>query len=467
LILVNHQHQDKRVLKEQKNDNSLLASLDVAKISDRNASLIVIPTISNLGHNPEKFNVSYSSIRRARQNFRKKVAENLKTDFKSDVPLTIHWDGKLLEDITGDKVVDRLPILISGLGVDQLLGVPKLTSGTGENTATAVYEKILEWNVYDKVKCMCFDTTASNTGRRIGACVLIEQKMDNDMLWFACRHHILDIMLEAVVSLSLSVSSGPDIQIFKRFKANWLKLDKQTYQTAADCPVTVLITDNIKEDIIRFAMKQLDECQPRDDYKELLELSIIFLGGTPKSGVNFKKPGAHHRARWMAKVIYSMKIWMFKSQFKLTKSEEKGLRDISCFAVEVYLKSWFTAPAATSAPRMDLQLLKSLQLYKEKDQRIATAALKKMLNHLWYISEELVALAFFDEDVTLETKNKMRDALQNPSEPNHAKRTTIDTEVIEIRQLEDFVTTHTRRFFDILGLPCTFLEKSPKNWSQD
>ena len=120
----------------------------------------------------------------------------------------------------------------------------------------------------------------------------------------------------------------------------------------------------------------------------------------------------------MAKIIYSMKIWMFKHQFKLTHSEEKGLRDICCFAVQIYVKSWFTATVPRSAPRLDLQLLKSLIKYKESDEIIATNALKKLSNHLWYLSEELIAFAFFDEDVPIETKNKMREALNNPSEPN-------------------------------------------------
>ncbi|GBO99108.1 hypothetical protein EVAR_100864_1 [Eumeta japonica] len=64
-----------------------------------------------------------------------KIAESLKKEFKSETPLTVHWDGKLIEDITGHETVDRLPILVSGNGVDQLLSVPKLNRGTGEACA--------------------------------------------------------------------------------------------------------------------------------------------------------------------------------------------------------------------------------------------------------------------------------------------------------------------------------------------
>lgn len=101
----------------------------------------------------------------------------------------------MLEDISGQEVVDRLPILVSGQSVDQLLGVPKIESGSGELTATAVYKTVSSRGIADKIKSMSFDTTAVNTGTRNGACVLLEQKMQKDMLWLPCRHHILEIML--------------------------------------------------------------------------------------------------------------------------------------------------------------------------------------------------------------------------------------------------------------------------------
>ena len=146
---------------------------------------------------------------------RQDVASKLRAEFRPEVPLTIHWDGKILEDIAGRETVDRLPILVSGEGVEQLLNVPKLDAGTGLATASAVYEAAESWSISSRIKCMCFDTTAANTGLRKGACILLEQKMEKDMLWLACRHHILEIMLEAVVTSVLPPSSGPEIVIFK------------------------------------------------------------------------------------------------------------------------------------------------------------------------------------------------------------------------------------------------------------
>jgi hypothetical protein len=372
--------------------------------------------------------------------------------------LTVHWDGKILEDITGNEVVDRLPVLISGSGENQLLSVPKIDHGTGKDSANAVHQAVSDWNLTDKVKGMCFDTTASNTGRKNGACVLLEQKMEKDLLWFPCRHHITELILEAAVSPTLQPSSGPDIQLFKRFKTNWKMLDLTTFDRLENYP------QQEKEKIIAFASRQMNEQQPRDDYKELLELTIILLGGIPSTGIKFKKPGAYHRARWMAKLIYSMKIFMFKKQFKITAKEEKGLTEICWFSVSIYIKHWFSAPSAASAPRNDLCLLKNLNNYKTTNEQLANTVLQKFMNHLWYLSEELIALAFFDDEISHDTKQKMKEALTLPSDPDPPKKTKIDIETIEQKQLEDFVTANTMSFFKILGLSSSFLNKPVEDW---
>ena len=46
--------------------------------------------------------------------------------------------GKMMEDIVGRETVDHLPTLISGEGIDQLLAVPKLSSGKGEATVCTI-----------------------------------------------------------------------------------------------------------------------------------------------------------------------------------------------------------------------------------------------------------------------------------------------------------------------------------------
>lgn len=352
-------------------DTKLSMSLDAAKVSDRGAAVVLTPVLQCLGHDPHNFNISYSSIRRQRIKHRQSVAQCLKSDFKPTVPLTIHWDGKLLEDITGQQRVDRLPILVSGERFDQLLAVPKLPAGTGEAAASAVFECAISWGLCDRIKAMSFDTTAVNTGRHNGACVLLEQKMQKDMLWLACRHHILEIVLEAVVMSSIGPSKSPDTAIFKRFKERWPFIDKMSFQTASTDEPGNNVSD-VADEMIAFAQNQLTTFQPRDDYRELLELVIIFLGGMPAQGISFKQPAGLHRARWMAKAIYALKIWMFRGQFRLTAKEEGGFRNICIFTTRIYTRAWFTAPSAVSAPRNDLWLIKSLHRLVRKYSLITT-----------------------------------------------------------------------------------------------
>lgn len=55
----------------------------------------------------------------------------------------------MLDGIFGKpKKVESLPVLVSGVGFEQLLDVPKLANGT-EAMVTAVVEALKEWNLED------------------------------------------------------------------------------------------------------------------------------------------------------------------------------------------------------------------------------------------------------------------------------------------------------------------------------
>ena len=45
---------------------------------------------------------------------------------------------------------------------------------------------------------------------------------------------------------------------------------------------------------------------PRKDYKELLQLLLIYFGGWIENNFSFRIPGALRQARWMIKVIYTL-----------------------------------------------------------------------------------------------------------------------------------------------------------------
>ena len=138
----------------------------------------------------------------------------------------------------------------------------------------------------------------------------------------------------------ISQSSRPSISIFKKFQESWPKICKQKFIPGIkDEYVRQSIQDT--NEVLEFAMQTLQKVkQLREDYREFLELVIIFLGGTPPRGISFRGPGAFHHARWMAKAIYCLKIYLFRGEFTLTKEEKNGIRDICIFLVKLYLKVW-------------------------------------------------------------------------------------------------------------------------------
>lgn len=446
---------------------TLASALDRTQISDRKAAMVITETVKSLGKDPAEFNINRTSIRKKRMKARILFKSNVQKNLKANIPLTVHWDGKMLVDLTSKEQVDRLAILVSGPGVNQLLGVPKIHSGTGESQAQAVVDALDQWRITDKIAALSFDTTASNTGSRGGACVLIEQKLGRKLLHLGCRHHVMEIVLAASFRACMGVSSGPEVLLFKRFQTGWEFIDKGSFESGMTDDVVRPRISAEKERIIEFATSQLAAHQPRDDYRELLELAILFLGAVPSRGVIFRAPGPMHHARWMAKAIYVLKVWLFRSQFKINAKEEIGLREMCCFVTLVYLESWFTAPSAVEAPRRDLNLMKTLLNYSTTNSHVSTATSEKLQRHLWYLSEELVGLALFDEDVSLSIKRRMLESMKRQVEDENEepmKRCCRDLVTLAMSQIDSFASPKTVRLFEKLHLATDFLETDPSSW---
>lgn len=193
---------------------------------------------------------------------------------------------------------------------------------------------------------------------------------------------------------SIGTFIGPNISFFKQFQDNWQLIECDKFQTASSDPLVESLVAPHRSEILEFAHKHLATKQPIDDYREFLQLSIVFLGDAPACGIRFKMPGAMHRARWMAKVIYTIKMWLFRAQFKKTAAEERNIRDLALFPVGVYLRAWIIAPNAVQAPLNDFTLMRKLMIYPNPT--ISAATSKKLGLHLWYLSVELIGLSPFD-----------------------------------------------------------------------
>lgn len=212
------------------------------------------------------------------------------------------------------------------------------------------------------------------------------------------------------------------------------------------------VKDDI-DDIIKFCETELDKKLARDDFKELLELTLVFLGSDSHRGgyIHFRKPGPMHHARWMSKALYALKVFMFLEQFTVSRKDATNLRDVCVFVVRFYV----------------------IHAYANIDKVISSAVTKKFGTHLWYLGDETIALAFFDDNVTTEEKRMMRDTFL--AQPEIDESTTIFRLVIPPSrmhnihewQLHNFITENTINFFDRFKFSTEFLQKDPTEWSAD
>ena len=281
----------KRIISE-----SVTAVLDRTNTSIRKSTMLIASVLNEAGCSSASAVLSKSTIHRRRQRCRSESARQIKQNYTA-AKCVVHWDGKTLPDVSGDPMEenDRLAVLASSLidGKTKLLSIPKLPSGTGQITADAVFEIVKSWDldthvIDTHVIGMCFDTTASNTGRIHGACVLLEQLIGRNLLWMACRHHIFEVLLSDVFTICLGPSTGPEILFFKRLRDHWGKLQHRPKQQLTPL---ILASDSLKQ----FILTQLTIVQPRADYKEFLQLAAQRIGLEIHAPI--RKPGAIHRAR--------------------------------------------------------------------------------------------------------------------------------------------------------------------------
>lgn len=96
-------------------------------------------------------------------------------------------------------------------------------------------------------------------------------------------------MLEAVFSTCMGLSLAPEVPLFKRFKQFWPNIVNENFNPGINDESVRTELDSVIQEIFSYATEQLNTNHPRDDYRKLLELTVIFLGGVPQRGIKFMK----------------------------------------------------------------------------------------------------------------------------------------------------------------------------------
>ena len=94
--------------------------------------------------------------------------------------------------------------------------------------------------------------TASNSGVHAGACVLLEEKLGNDLVSLACRHHFMELMVVKVFDTLRGPISGPNIQLFQRFGEYWGSIDRSDYESVLKVDSIASALNPVRDDLIQF-----------------------------------------------------------------------------------------------------------------------------------------------------------------------------------------------------------------------
>lgn len=71
---------------------------------------------------------------------------------------------------------------------------------------------------------------------------------------------------------------------------------------------------------------------------ELIQLTLTVLGNPPNK-IQWRAPGPVHHARWMAKLIYAIKIFLFRDQQNSFNLTQKDIRQLERFAFKYFTKT--------------------------------------------------------------------------------------------------------------------------------
>ena len=103
-------------------------------------------TLRALGKNVKKLNINRFSIRRELMKHHAQL-QKIERSVQNKCSLACLLGWKIMQDLTRKTHVDRLPIIVAGLGINQLLKIAKISNGNGQSQADAVVLALEEWGL--------------------------------------------------------------------------------------------------------------------------------------------------------------------------------------------------------------------------------------------------------------------------------------------------------------------------------
>ena len=89
----------------------------------------------------------------------------------------------------------------------------------------------------------------------------------------------------------------------------------------------------IIDEVVQFCKNALSSgILGRDDYKDCAETVLLVLGHPPDN-YTFKSPIGISKTRWMAKIVYGLKIFLFRDALKLPGDEKNKFERLKSYVI--------------------------------------------------------------------------------------------------------------------------------------
>nr|XP_047136685.1 uncharacterized protein LOC124813539 [Hydra vulgaris] len=361
------------------------------------------------GGSVANFRCSKSTSYRAAENIisagAKEIREYIKnTVVSSNSLMTIHFDGKIVNELTARKQLrkDKIAVLVRIDGKTELLGIPPIESSSGDNQKQAIFELMEFFGLEDKVQCLCFDTTSANTGVWQGTCMRLVCQIQRPLLLIACRHHVIEPHITHFWKICpSSKTSGPENKLFELLKKNWNCIDTETKELKRILiPLGTwiytqkLVAIEFCNNVINLKIFKKDG-NIRKEYQELAELTLMELSS---NRFKFHLPDQFTIQDSWEKVLYYLKLYLLMNEISnLTDKEKEEITGMVLF-ISLFYTEWFLMSELSSlAPGQDVKAYWQMKRFEEWNLLGSQAVASSILRHTWYLDPTLVVFALADE----------------------------------------------------------------------
>ena len=452
-----------------------------AGISYRDQTMFIAAVVNYLGADLRQLQVNRETVRTKRYEIVRRQGDEIRKHYREEMSgknLVLHFDSKIvahIEETMKQKVTrDRIAVSVTspefGHKEDLLLGVVPTYSGKAADQALVIQNLVEHFELPDQIFAICTDTTATNTGRKEGAVMILTRVLQKPLLWLMCRHHIYEIhMAHAYKAITRQESQAPGKTLYLNFKKRWEEFlpflsgpEAVTKYKKFDESTLIHGTGmyELYNDAKTFVTDALEnQTFPRDDYKHLVEYLAFYLNVESDKLKDFKiyQPGACHEARFMADSLYHLTLEITSPVLKFIPEDRKETLSKTCVLIGLCYAPWFLKSSlADHAVLNDFSAFKAARIIsKEWDWDVGNSLVKSLTAHSWYLSPKAVVMALADSHLMREQKIEILQTLMKFEVPameeiNISK--PIPVTIDETTRLKDLVTQESWFLFLVKDL---------------